>query len=56
MNTKKLLTSWHIWVVVLAVGAFLLLQKSLDASILLPFGIVLLCPIMMMFMMKDHKH
>lgn len=56
MNTKKLLTSWHLWVVALVVVGFLLLQKSFDASTLFILAIVLLCPIMMMFMMKDHKH
>jgi hypothetical protein len=58
MNTKRLLTSWHLWAVVLIGGAFLFFQRSLDASILFPLAIVLLCPIMMMFMMggKDHKH
>lgn len=56
MSIKKLLTSWHLWAVVLVVGGFLLFQGSIDASIILPLAIVLLCPVMMMFMMKDHKH
>lgn len=58
MNTKRLLTSWRIWAVLLVVGAFLLFQRSLDASILFPLALILLCPIMMMFMMNDknHKH
>jgi len=58
MNTKKLLKSWHLWVVVLIVGVFLFFQGSLNASILLPLAIIAICPIMMMFLMKDknHKH
>lgn len=58
MDVKRILTSWHLWVVVLAVGALLFFQKSLDAAILLPLAIILLCPVMMMFMMggKGHKH
>lgn len=58
MNIKKLLTSWHLWIVFLAMGAFLIFQRSTDVSVLLPVIIILLCPIMMMFMMdeKGHKH
>lgn len=56
MNMKRLLTSWHIWAVLLVAGTFLFFQRSFDASILFPLALVLVCPIMMMFMMKDHKH
>ncbi len=58
MNIKKLLTTWNLWIVLLAAGAFLFFQRSIDASVLLPLAIVLLCPVMMMFMMggKGHKH
>lgn len=58
MNVKRLTTSWYFWIVVLAVIALLLFQRPVDASILIPLAIVLLCPLMMMFMMggKNHKH
>lgn len=58
MNTKGILTSWYFWAVIFIVGAFLLFQRTFDASTLLPLAILLLCPIMMMFMMggKGHKH
>lgn len=59
MNAKKLLKSWHLWVMVtLVVGAVLFFQGSLNASIMLPLAIIALCPVMMMLMMKDknHKH
>jgi len=56
MDIKRFFTSWHIWIIVVLVGGFLLFQKSFDISTLFILGLVLLCPIMMMFMMKDHKH
>lgn len=56
MDIKKILESWHIWLVVVLVGGFLLFQRSFDISTLFILGLVLLCPIMMIFMMKDHKH
>ena len=56
MDIKKILTSWQIWLVAVLVGGFLLFQRSFDTSTLFILGLVLLCPIMMIFMMKDHKH
>lgn len=56
MDVKKNFTSWYIWLVVILVGGFLFFQKSFDISTLFILGLLLLCPIMMMFMMKDHKH
>ena len=56
VGIKKILTSWQIWLVAVLVGGFLLFQRSFDTSTLFILGLVLLCPIMMIFMMKDHKH
>ena len=56
VDIKKILTSWQIWLVAVLVGGFLLFQRSFDTSTLFILGLVLLCPITMMFMMKDHKH
>lgn len=56
VDVKNFFTSWHIWLVIVLIGGFLLFQKSFDVSTLFILGLVLLCPIMMMFMMKDHKH
>lgn len=58
MNTKKILTSWHFWVMIaLFVGA-LLFQNVIGGSTVFLLALVLACPIMMMFMMggKGHKH
>lgn len=57
MDIKKLITSWYIWAIVaVIVGIFLLSKENIPT--VLPFLLILLCPIMMMFMMNDkhHKH
>ena len=56
MDVRKILRSWHIWLIAVLVGGFLLFQSSFDISTLFILGLVLLCPMMMIFMMKDHKH
>ncbi len=58
MNTKKLLTSWHLWVMVVLVVGALLFQNVIGGSTVFLLALVLVCPIMMMFMMggKGHKH
>lgn len=47
-------------IVLLIIVAFIVggvLAGRIDISRLLPFAIILICPLMMMFMMKDHhKH
>lgn len=57
MDIKKLLSSWHIWVIVVAIaGVFLFFGKD-NLPGILPFALILLCPIMMLFMMSGkHKH
>lgn len=58
MNTKKLLKSWHLWVMVVLVVGALLFQNVIGGSTVFLLAIVLICPIMMLFMMggKGHKH
>lgn len=48
----------HIWVITILVAFILggLLIGKADISSILPFAFALLCPIMMIFMMKDHNH
>ncbi|RJR26264.1 DUF2933 domain-containing protein [candidate division WWE3 bacterium] len=53
---KKLLTSWHLWVVAIVLGVLIIFRQTINASLVLPLVLVLICPFMMMFMMKDHKH
>ena len=58
MNIKKLITSWHFWVMVILI--LVLIGFSVEnGSILTFFPIILIvCCMAMMFMMKDknHKH
>lgn len=51
---KKFLTMWQVWALIAVVLAIMLFQKQSNLSALLPFAIFLLCPLMMLFMMKDH--
>lgn len=53
---KRVLTSWQLWAILTGVFALMLLQRSNDLSSLLPFAVILLCPIMMIFMMGSHHH
>ena len=54
---KKYITMWQIWAGVATVLALMLVWKNNDLSGFLPFAIFLICPLMMIFMMKDHhKH
>ncbi len=53
MNIRQIITSWHLWVMVAVIGAVLILGRE-NLPVLLPLGIILLCPIMMMFMMHGH--
>ena len=56
MDIKKLLTSWHLWVMVTLVVGALLFQNVIGESTVFLLALVLLCPIMMMFMMNDKHH
>lgn len=52
---KKFITMWQVWAVIAVVlAAALVLNNSFSA--LLPFAIFLICPLMMVFMMKDHHN
>lgn len=47
---------WIIGIIVAFIAGGLLIGKA-DIGNLLPFALALLCPVMMIFMMKDHhKH
>ncbi len=56
MDTKKILTSWKFWAGITAVLVLLLIFKSNSIAGLLPFAVLLICPVMMIFMMRGHKH
>ena len=50
--------SMHLWIIgiiVAFIAGGLLIGKANMQSIL-PFALILLCPLAMLFMMKDHKH
>lgn len=54
---KAYLTSWKLWLGVSVVLAVLLIVREGSIGAILPFAFVLICPLMMFFMMKDHhKH
>lgn len=53
---KKYLTMWQVWAGISVILVLLLILKDNNFSSILPFAIFLICPIMMIFMMKGHKH
>lgn len=56
---KKYLTIWQAWAGLAFVLAVLLLLDKYNLKEFWPFGLLLICPLMMVFMMgshKDHKH
>ena len=53
---KKYLTLWQVWAGITVVLAILFVARTNRFSGLLPFALILLCPIMMMFMHGGHKH
>lgn len=55
-TVKKVITSWYIWAIIAVVFGVVLFQKTTDLGSLLPFGLLLLCPVMMFFMMGSHHH
>ena len=56
MNIKRILTSWYIWAIIAVTFGVLLFQRDSSLLSVLPFGLLLLCPIMMMFMMGGKGH
>lgn len=58
MSTKKLVGSWHLWIMVAIVVLAIVFGNNAGIPILFPLALVLICPIMMLFMMgsKGHKH
>lgn len=53
---KKYMTMWQVWAGIAVVLAFMLVFRTSSFAGILPFGLILICPIMMMFMMGGHKH
>ena len=55
---KKFLTMWQVWAGITIVLAIMLITKTNNFWGILPFALILICPIMMLFMMggKGHKH
>lgn len=58
-NMKRFFTMWQLWAGIAIILAILLISRGTGVISLLPFALLLICPIMMMFMMGghgDHKH
>jgi len=55
-SLKKVVTAWYVWAIIALVFGILLFQRTTDLASLLPFGLLLLCPVMMLFMMDSHHH
>lgn len=53
---KKYLTMWQIWASIAVVLALLLFIRDYSFSAILPFALFIICPLMMIFMMRGHKH
>ena len=53
---KKYLTMWQVWAGLTIALLMLLIFKNDNFSAILPLAVFLICPLMMIFMMKDHKH
>ena len=53
---KKYLTMWQVWAGIAVVLAVMFVTKTNSLAGILPFALLLICPIMMMFMMGGHKH
>lgn len=53
---EKYLTMWQIWASIAAVLALLLILRNGSITGILPFALILICPLVMMFMMGGHKH
>ncbi len=53
---KKYLTMWQVWAAVAIMLAIMMFAKTDSIANILPFALLLVCPIMMFIMMKDHKH
>ncbi|MBI4080933.1 MAG: DUF2933 domain-containing protein [Candidatus Levybacteria bacterium] len=53
---KQYVTMWQVWAGIAFVLAVLLITNTNNFVGILPFALLLICPIMMMFMMGGHKH
>ena len=53
---KKYVTMWQIWAGIAVILTIVLVTRTNSFIGTLPFFLILICPIMMMFMMGGHKH
>lgn len=53
---KKYLTMWQVWAVIAVLLAVILFTNISGDGNILPFALILICPLMMLFMMGGHKH
>ena len=54
---KKFLTMWQVWAGIAFALLIVLFTQGNNLPGILPFAVFLICPLMMLFMMKDHhKH
>lgn len=47
---------WQIWAGIAIFLSILLITRTSRIEDILPFALLLICPLMMIFMMKGHKH
>ena len=53
-DMKNVLTMWQVWAGIAAVLLVVLLVRGANIAAFLPFGLLLICPLMMMFMHGGH--
>lgn len=53
---KTMFTSWKVWCGVAIVLAIVLLIKGTGLYSIFPYMLFLICPVMMLVMMGEHKH
>ena len=52
---KKIFTTWQLWAGIAIALVFLLIAGGRNVTAILPFGLLLLCPLMMMSMHGGHS-
>lgn len=53
---RRYFTMWQVWAGISVILGMLIVFKTGSFASILPFGLLLICPIMMIFMMRGHKH
>ena len=55
---RKYITMWQLWAGIAVILAIMLIIRTNSFVGILPFALILICPLMMLFMMggKGHKH